>query len=179
MKWLSETDWPNSIQQLLIDLESDPLHQPISLQSQQKAQILSVANEVDCDDIAALRSALLLAAGDLDESHALSQNIHTPIGSYLHGIMHRREGDYGNAKYWFRLAGQLNCFSRMSDFVPRSVIDHIDAASLRMKDGFDPNEFTNWYRKAKDSASTGRFRSVVSEISWQEWRCIMDLIIKG
>jgi hypothetical protein len=37
-----------------------------------------------------------------DESHALSQDLHTAEGSYWHGILHRREPDYWNAKYWFR-----------------------------------------------------------------------------
>jgi hypothetical protein len=38
----------------------------------------------------------------LDQSHALSQKIDTTTGSYWHGILHRREPDYSNAKYWFR-----------------------------------------------------------------------------
>lgn len=41
----------------------------------------------------------------LDESHALSQELASVEGSYWHGIMHRREPDYGNAKYWFRRVG--------------------------------------------------------------------------
>jgi hypothetical protein len=32
----------------------------------------------------------------LDESHALSQEIATPTGSYWHGLMHRREPDPSN-----------------------------------------------------------------------------------
>ena len=41
----------------------------------------------------------------LDESHAISQAVETPTGAFWHGVMHRREGDYSNAKYWFRRAG--------------------------------------------------------------------------
>src|SRR5688572_5682992 len=47
-------------------------------------------------------SALWLWNDFLDESHTISQEIETIEGSYWHGIMHRREPDYGNAKYWFR-----------------------------------------------------------------------------
>jgi hypothetical protein len=42
----------------------------------------------------------------LDESHRISQAIETPSGSYWHGVVHRREGDYSNARYWFRRTGR-------------------------------------------------------------------------
>ncbi|HEY2413793.1 MAG TPA: hypothetical protein VGI40_16195 [Pirellulaceae bacterium] len=42
----------------------------------------------------------------LDESHTISQNIDTTSGSFLHAIMHRREGDFSNSKYWFRCVGE-------------------------------------------------------------------------
>jgi hypothetical protein len=53
----------------------------------------------------ACRAGLYLYHNSLDESHKISQELHTPTGSYWHALMHRREPDYENAKYWFRRVG--------------------------------------------------------------------------
>jgi hypothetical protein len=50
-------------------------------------------------------AGIWLLAGDLNRSHEVSQKWETREGSYWHGIMHRREGDFWNAKYWFRKVG--------------------------------------------------------------------------
>jgi len=51
-------------------------------------------------------AALHLLNDSLDLSHSYAQLIeHDPTGAYWHWIMHRMEGDYSNAKYWFRQAG--------------------------------------------------------------------------
>ena len=57
------------------------------------------ASKPDAD---ALLAALWLWHDYLDESHAVSQSLESPTGSFWHGILHRREGDFSNAKYWFR-----------------------------------------------------------------------------
>lgn len=53
-----------------------------------------------------VQAGLHLWNESLDASHDLSQQIPHETGSYWHGIMHRMEGDYSNAKYWFYKAGQ-------------------------------------------------------------------------
>lgn len=64
------------------------------------------ANTLGSEAMDLLRSLALIWHDHLEESHQISQNIDSPDGSLLHGIMHRREPDYSNAKYWFRRAGQ-------------------------------------------------------------------------
>ncbi|HJT32780.1 MAG TPA: hypothetical protein VJ783_12125 [Pirellulales bacterium] len=60
----------------------------------------------DAAAAAACLAGLWLYHDFLDESHALSQELATIEGSYWHGILHRREPDYANAKYWFRRVGE-------------------------------------------------------------------------
>jgi hypothetical protein len=59
----------------------------------------------DVDAARCCLSGIWLLHNYLDESHSISQDIASAEGSYWHAIMHRREPDYGNAKYWFRRVG--------------------------------------------------------------------------
>src|ERR1041384_5983899 len=61
------------------------------------------ALKLGSDDASAwLRGGLYLRFNFLDKSHTVSQGIHSVEGSYWHAIMHRREPDYSNSKYWYR-----------------------------------------------------------------------------
>lgn len=60
-----------------------------------------------------IRAGLLYAYDAIDESHRIIQEIGTDQGSYWHGMVHRREGDFENARYWFRRTGALGVFPEM------------------------------------------------------------------
>ena len=72
------------------------------------------ANGIEENTRRLLQSAALLWHDDLDGSHEISQGIQTADGSFLHGIMHRREPDNSNAKYWFRRVGDHPSFPALA-----------------------------------------------------------------
>lgn len=60
-----------------------------------------------------LAAGLWLFADELDRSHAISQTIHSPTGSFWHAIMHRREADFDNARHWYRKVGRHPAMHRI------------------------------------------------------------------
>ena len=44
--------------------------------------------------------------GDWDRAHRIVQEIDSAEAAWVHAYLHRREGDLGNAGYWYRRAGK-------------------------------------------------------------------------
>jgi len=66
--------------------------------------------EFEAADAGALNGALLAlwwdARGDWAKAHEVAQEIETADGAWVHAYLHRKEGDVGNASYWYRRAGR-------------------------------------------------------------------------
>lgn len=43
---------------------------------------------------------------DWESAHNIAQDLASAEGSWIHAYLHRKEGDEGNAAYWYRRAGR-------------------------------------------------------------------------
>ena len=43
--------------------------------------------------------------GDWEKAHEIAQDVAGADGAWVHAYLHRKEGDVGNAAYWYRVAG--------------------------------------------------------------------------
>ena len=50
-----------------------------------------------------------------EASHNIAQEIHSDDGSWIHAYLHRKEGDLGNAAYWYSKAKKPVCKRSLKD----------------------------------------------------------------
>lgn len=104
------------------------------------AGFIDLAQEAATGVAAEIQAAIWLYVDDLDRSHTISQGIPGPVGAYWHGIMHRREGDFWNAKYWFRRAMGIDL--GIAGYEPSQFVDQVEAAG-----GANPADLVEMQRK--------------------------------
>ena len=131
----------------------------------------------DSCEAEAVLAGLLQINDYLDESHNHSQSIEGQgqdvNGDYWHGIMHRREPDYGNSKYWFRRVGQHPCFTPLSALAEQALDECHSSDAEQWKNrmtgasGWNPAAFIDFCELTARS-SDQELTTAAQRIQWAE-----------
>ena len=116
-----------------------------------------------------LAAAVWLYVDDLDRAHDLVQALHTPTGSLWHAVLHRREGDFSNALYWYRKAGHHPAYGRID-------LTGGGAGSGTAVAKYNPERFVNQVERAVEAGEKEN-PALVSQQN-KEWVAVFDWLLE-
>ena len=95
----------------------------IRLRETDDGKLFAGAPLLSAAPVGLVRAGLFYYHNALDDSHKQAAKDEGDAAAYWHGMVHRREGDFENARYWMRRAGEQPVFqemhSRASDAAPQ------------------------------------------------------------
>lgn len=110
----------------------------------------------------ACAAGLWLRFNFLDESHAISQEDEaSPDQNFWHAILHRREPDAWNAKYWWRKVGPHPVLERLREQAP--ALGHRYTT---------PADFVDFCEKARDTGTPAE--ELAQRVQNLEWQLLFD-----
>ncbi len=115
-------------------------------------------------------AGLWLRFNFLDESHTISQDLPSTTGSYWHGIMHRREPDYGNARYWFHRVGVHPVFGPLCQEARRLAQEHGPERRTKFlaeQANWDPFAFVDLCEQAARDKSLVALCEAIQQVEWE------------
>ncbi len=159
----------------LVPTEHGSMEAKDLLESVKPAQLLGSGVVKHAEEGDALLAGLWLWHDWLDESHAISQGLHGASGSFWHAIMHRREGDFANAKYWYARCADhpvLPSLNAKSSAILNPL--PADKSLLRLTaNGWNPNAFVDLVEQMHERPNDPLHRIAVA-LQRLEWRTLFD-----
>jgi hypothetical protein len=129
----------------------------------------------DLDAAGCVLAGLWLWHDFLEPAHLICQSIQTPSGAMWHAIVHRREGDFSNAKYWYRQAASHPMTASMTSRV--DAITHempSDKALFKLTAaGWNPQAFVDLAQAVHTRGDEAQRRAVAS-IQQLEWQALFE-----
>ena len=124
-----------------------------------------------------VRAGALWLYGFLDEAHRLTQQDSSSEGSYWHALVHRSEGDFSNALYWFRRAGAHPVQSRLRARVREAmkVRNSEDWRTLAESPRWEPARLVELCERS--SRAEPAQPAVLREVVRMEYNLLMEYVL--
>ncbi len=171
-------DLPEAYRRLVVDGHGNP-HARSMLEGATGERLLSMP-VASHDDATAMLAGLWLWHDWLEESHRLAQAVTTPTGSFWHAIMHRREGDFGNSRYWYaRCAGHPVMQAMIQHAAP--ILHPMPADNILLRligREWNPSAFVDLVETVHDQPNDPRHAAAVS-LQQVEWRLLFDFCTRS
>lgn len=122
-------------------------------------------------------AGLFLLSSGWEESHQMAQELDTLEGWYWHGLVHRCEPDWSNARYWFRRVGQHPVYKKLNlDFLSRLSGEHQELEGKGNPDRWDPFLFIDLCQMCETKRLEG-WRQDLEVVQFQEMRALLQYCV--
>jgi hypothetical protein len=131
-----------------------------------------------------LEALLWLRVGIIDPAHVLVQDGRNDLERYLHGVVHRLEGDFWNAKYWFRQVRNRELILFVENCI-RNKLEELELleSAQQMKlieaSDFTPSRFVDQcesFLASAQSTQTSNLSKILESIGQAEWTALWSFI---
>jgi len=123
------------------------------------------------EEAEAAMAGLWLYFSCFEEAHELANNCTSAEGHLWHAIVHRQEGDSGNAAYWFKKAHTHPIYSELSTEAAKILVRY-PRAEFRVGH-WDPFAFLSFCDRARAQPDSSHAQAAL-EIQRAEWQILFD-----
>jgi len=139
----------------------------------------------DSQTLLFVESALYIYFDCFEEAHQIAQDHEGIYGNWLHAILHRREPDAGNSKYWYqRVNGPPSVYEGIGvkalEILGKNPVNELDSLAQKISKSktWEPGTFVDLCDKFRKKEPSSLPYKALVEIQEIEWRGLLGFILE-